>query len=98
VTAGVLLLANRCVPLALTLLAPIIVNISAFHIFLRPSPIRVGFLLVTEIYLAWSYRDAFRGVLAARARPIAAIRDGATTAEPAAAHREVTNEAVLSRG
>lgn len=85
VTAGVLLLANRYVPLALTLLAPIIVNISAFHVFLHPNPIMVGFLLVAEVYLAWSYRDAFRGVLAARARPVPATRDGATTVEPAVA-------------
>lgn len=63
VIAGLLLLSNRFVPLALTLLAPIIVNIAAFHVFLEPSAGMVAFLLATEIYLAWTYRAAFRGVL-----------------------------------
>jgi len=69
VAVGVLLLANRYVPLALTVIAPVIVNIAAFHIFLAPSPGMVAFLLASEIYLAWSYRAAFRGVLAARHVP-----------------------------
>src|ERR1041384_1295457 len=34
---GALLLANRLVPLALVLLAPVLVNIVAFHAFLAPS-------------------------------------------------------------
>jgi hypothetical protein len=69
VAAGVLLLSNRFVPLALTLLAPIVVNIVAFHAFLAPSPGMVAFLLAAEIYLAWTYRAAFRGVLAAKVSP-----------------------------
>src|SRR3954463_11712747 len=35
--AGVLLLVNRYVPLGLTLLAPVIVNILLFHLFMAPS-------------------------------------------------------------
>lgn len=66
VGVGALLLANRFVPLALTVVAPIIVNIVAFHVFLAPSPVMVAFLLASELYLAWVYRAAFRGVLAAR--------------------------------
>lgn len=69
ITAGVLLLSNRFVPLALTLLAPIVVNIAAFHVFLAPSPLMVAFLLGAEIYLAWVYRASFRGVLAAHSQP-----------------------------
>ncbi len=80
VAAGALLLSNRFVPLALTVLAPIIVNIAAFHLVLAPNPGMVAFLLIAEIYLAWSYRDAFRGVLTARARP--ATRHDAVGAEP----------------
>src|SRR4030042_4202629 len=34
---GVLLLANSFVPLALALIAPVVVNIVAFHVFLEPS-------------------------------------------------------------
>jgi uncharacterized membrane protein YphA (DoxX/SURF4 family) len=65
ILAGLALLSNRFVPLALTVLAPIIVNIAAFHIFLAPSPIIVH-LLGLEVGLAWAYRESFRGVLAAR--------------------------------
>ena len=66
--AGALLLANRFVPLALVLLAPVLVNILAYHVFLAPGSIAVGLVAsVLAGYLAWSYRGAFRGVLAARA-------------------------------
>jgi hypothetical protein len=69
VVAGVLLLANRFVPLALTILAPVIVNIVAFNLFLAPAGVPiVAVILALEVYLAWSYRDLFRPMLAARAR------------------------------
>ena len=71
VLAGVALLSNRFVPLALTVLAPIIVNVSAFHVFLAPNPVIVAVLLALEIGLAWAYRDAFRSVLQARNVPAA---------------------------
>ncbi len=65
--AGVLLLVGRFVPLALTLLAPVIVNIICFHVFLLPAGIGPGVLaLVLELYLAWTRRAAFRAMLAAR--------------------------------
>jgi uncharacterized membrane protein YphA (DoxX/SURF4 family) len=57
VLVGVLLLLNRFVPLALALIAPVIVNIIAFHVFLAPSGIVPGAVaLVLELYLAWAYR------------------------------------------
>lgn len=64
---GVLLLANRFVPLALALLAPFLVNSIAFHGFLEPSglPMAIGFLAL-ELYLAWKYREAYRPMLQAR--------------------------------
>ena len=65
---GILLLTNRFVPLALVLIAPILVGIVTFHIFLAPSTIAPGLiLLVLELYLAWVYRDSFRPML--RAKP-----------------------------
>jgi uncharacterized membrane protein YphA (DoxX/SURF4 family) len=67
VTAGALLLAGF-VPIALTLLAPIIVNIVAFHAFLAPGNYAVvGLVLASEIYLAVVHRAAF-APLFARAR------------------------------
>lgn len=65
VVAGALLLSNRYVPLALALLAPIVVNIVAFHTFLTPSPV-AWLILALELYLAFAYRAAFRPMLAAR--------------------------------
>jgi len=70
VVAGVMLVANRWVPLALALIAPIIVNIMLLHLFLAPAliaPALVVFLL--EIYLAWTYRAAFRPMLAMHTAP-----------------------------
>jgi len=67
---GVLLLSNRFVSLALALIAPVLVNIIAFHVFLAPSGIWPGAVLtVFEIYLAWVYRSAFRPMLAVRSSP-----------------------------
>jgi hypothetical protein len=66
-TAGALLLSNRFVPLALTLLAPIVVNIVAFHAVLAPQGLAVALVVMAlEIYLAAVHRDAFRSVLAIR--------------------------------
>jgi hypothetical protein len=73
VLAGLLLLSGRYVPLALTVLAPVIVNILAFHAFLAPSGLPLPLvILVLEVFLAWGYRTAFRGVLQAHATPDAA--------------------------
>jgi hypothetical protein len=70
IASGLALLANRFVPLALALLAPILVGITWFHISLEPSglPIPVV-LLALEIATAWFYRDAFAPMLHARTAP-----------------------------
>jgi len=69
-TVGVCLLTNRFVPLALTLFAPFMVNSIAFHLFLEPSGLfMAGVFAALELYLAWSYRHAFRPMLAARVLP-----------------------------
>jgi uncharacterized membrane protein YphA (DoxX/SURF4 family) len=67
VLCGLLLLANRFVPLALVILAPVIVNIVAFHVFLAPSGTGIAIVfLVLELYLAWVHRAAFRPLLTPR--------------------------------
>jgi uncharacterized membrane protein YphA (DoxX/SURF4 family) len=64
VAAGLLLLSGLFVPLALALLAPVIVNIIGFHLFLAPGGLPIPLaLLAAEIYLAWTYRAAFAPML-----------------------------------
>lgn len=68
--AGVLLLLNLFVPLALVLLMPLLVNILAFHIFLAPAGIGPGaFFMLLELYLAWAYRKAYVPLLTPRTSP-----------------------------
>lgn len=65
--SGVLLVTGRFVPLALALLAPMVVNILLFHVFLEPSGIGIAVVVVAaEIGLAWAYRDRFRPMLQVR--------------------------------
>lgn len=67
---GALLLSNRFVPLALALIAPFIVNSVAFHLFLEPSGRGIAAVfLALEVYLAWTYREAYRPMLAMRVEP-----------------------------
>ncbi|MES1166032.1 MAG: DoxX family membrane protein [Verrucomicrobiota bacterium] len=73
--AGVLLLTGLFVPLALTLLAPLIVNIVAFHLAFAPSGLGLAVLvLALEIGLGWAYRSAFAPMLRARTPLPAAVR------------------------
>ncbi len=66
IIGGILLLVGRFVPLGLTLLAPIVVNILLFHMFLAPSGIPIALLLVVlEGFLLFVYRAAFMGLFAA---------------------------------
>jgi hypothetical protein len=70
VLVGALLLCNRLVPLALVLLAPVALNILAFHLFLAPEGTGLAFVIVgLNMYLAWSYRAAYRPLVAFRATP-----------------------------
>jgi uncharacterized membrane protein YphA (DoxX/SURF4 family) len=70
VVSGALLLAGRFVPLALAVLAPIVINILFFHAFLAPAGIALPIVvLALELFLAWSYRSAYRPMLATRAAP-----------------------------
>ena len=72
IVTGLMLLSGRFVPLALTILAPIVLNIVAFHVFVTGAGIGLPLVLMAlGLYLAWSYRDAFRGVLQADAQPAA---------------------------
>ena len=61
---GLLLLIGRFVPLGLTLLGPVIVNILLFHIFLETSgqPMAIA-VSVLALFLLWRYRANFAGLV-----------------------------------
>jgi putative oxidoreductase len=56
--AGALLLANRYVTLALTLLGAVIANILVFHITMQPQTIAIPLVVLTLwTFLAYRYRE-----------------------------------------
>jgi hypothetical protein len=64
--SGILLLVDRYVPLALTLLGPVIVNILLFHLLMAPS----GLALALVVFVLWALlvyqcRSVFRGLFQA---------------------------------
>lgn len=61
--AGLLLLVNRFVPLALALLAPIVVNIVLYHLLMDPKSIG-GAILAVALWASVFYREraAFAGL------------------------------------
>ena len=70
VIAGVLLLVNRYVPLAVAVLAPIIVNILTFHATMAPS----GLPLALFVAALWALifidvRTAFSELFKSRLQP-----------------------------
>jgi uncharacterized membrane protein YphA (DoxX/SURF4 family) len=68
VAAGLALLCNRFVPLALVVLAPVVLNIVAFHVWLVPSGLGLSLVLAAlTLYLAWAHRQAYAPLLRARA-------------------------------
>jgi uncharacterized membrane protein YphA (DoxX/SURF4 family) len=67
IIAGVLLIIRRFVPLVLVVLAGIIINILAFHLFVDPELLGLAILVaVLEGFLAWHYRASFQGLLKSR--------------------------------
>src|SRR6266545_2240630 len=66
VIGGLLLLIGRFVPLGLTILGAIIVNIWAFHLLMAPEPagmVPAMVVSILELFLVWRYRGAFAGIL-----------------------------------
>ena len=83
VVAGVLLITGVFVPLALALLAPVIVNIFFFHVFMAPSGLPLAIIVIAfELFLTWRHRDAFAPMLRARTEP---AEEAGVTARTAAA-------------
>ena len=64
IVGGAICLLGRFVPLGLTLLGPVIVNILLFHIFLQPSGLPLALVVaVFSLFLLWAHRGAFSGLL-----------------------------------
>jgi putative oxidoreductase len=70
--AGILLVANRFVPLALTLLGPVIVNIFFYYVFMDPGGLpRAAVVVVLWLLVAYSVRSAFAGLVQQRVNDLA---------------------------
>ena len=68
--SGLMILTGRILPLGLILLAPVSVSILLFHTFLAQAGLGMAiFLVAMQLFLAWSYRDSFSGVLQANPKP-----------------------------
>ncbi|MFN6965138.1 MAG: DoxX family membrane protein [Pyrinomonadaceae bacterium] len=64
---SILLVSGRFVPLALVVLAPVVVNIFMVHLVLDRSGLPVAvFLVISFAFLAYGYRSAFRPLLTSR--------------------------------
>jgi len=64
IAGGALCLLGRFVPLGLTLLGPVIVNILLFHIFLQPTGLPLALVVsALALFLLWAYRRAFSPLL-----------------------------------
>jgi putative oxidoreductase len=64
IAGGFLLLIGRKVPLGLTLLVPVIVNILLYDILLDHTGLPLGIVLAAlSLFLLWAYRTAFAGLL-----------------------------------
>jgi len=67
--AGAAFLSNRLAALAVVLIAPVVVNILAFHVFLAPDGLALALILLgLEAYLAWTYRDVYRPLFQGQGR------------------------------
>jgi len=66
IAGGVLLLTGRRVPLGLTLLGPVIMNILCFHVLMAPAGLPMAIVVsVLGLFLLWRYRGSFAGIVKA---------------------------------
>jgi uncharacterized membrane protein YphA (DoxX/SURF4 family) len=64
IAGGLLLLIGKFVPLGLTLLGPVIVNILFTHIFLEPKGLPMALVVsAMALFLLYAHRQAFRGLV-----------------------------------
>ena len=64
VLGGLILLSGRWMPLGLTLLGPVIVNIVCFHVLMAPAGLPMAIVVsLLALFLLWRYREHFAGLL-----------------------------------
>jgi putative oxidoreductase len=64
VAGGLILLIGRFIPLGMTLLGPVIVNILCFHIFLNHEGWPVAAVVAAlALFVLWRHRASFAGLL-----------------------------------
>ena len=64
---GIAFLIGRFVPLATVVIAPVIVQIFLFHLFLDPSTLPIPiFLVLANIFVAYYYWPSYSGLLQAK--------------------------------
>lgn len=64
VAGGLILLIGRYIPLGLTLLGPVIVNILCFHIFMNHQGWQLASVVAAlALFLLWRHRANFAGLL-----------------------------------
>ena len=74
VVGGALLLLGM-VPLGVVILAPVIVHIVEFHVFLAPAGLPLALVVAAlELFLAWTHRWAYRPLFAPSELPSALMR------------------------
>ena len=84
--AGGLLLFTRYVPLALTLLGPVIVNILSFHVFMAPSGLPLASIVAAlALFLLWRHREHFAGLVKPASRPEKSVTSSEAVTQRAAA-------------
>ncbi|MCM3584869.1 hypothetical protein M3182_03805 [Mesobacillus maritimus] len=76
IIAGVFLLIRRFVPLTLMILASIIVNIVAFHLFVDSDLLLLAlFVTVLEGILVWHYRESYKELLKSKPK-VSTLKSG----------------------
>jgi len=64
---GIAFVSGYFVPLATVVIAPVIINIFMYHAFVDTSGLPVAmFLVAANIFVAYYYRDSYKGLLTAK--------------------------------
>ena len=80
VVGGLILLSGRWMPLGLTLLGPVIVNIVCFHVLMAPAGLPMAIVVsLLALFLLWRYRENFAGLVKNAPTPSALPRQAIAT-------------------